>query len=285
MGVSLKALSYLINQETPVSIERLEVSAPEYSPSKTQFVTVHSSHLDGRHDISLYNAYSTKRDIPVILFLHGVYGNHWVWMNLGGIHQVYDALRKQGLQEFLLVMPSDGGLKDGSAYLPLGQKGDYDKWIIDDVVQAVKQIKAPYVTDKSRWYISGLSMGGYGALRLGVKYPEQFSAISAHSSITRIEDMAQFVDTPLSFYDCADAKETNILYWAEKSATVLPPIRFDCGTDDTLLESNRWLNRQFLTFGIDHMYHEYPGSHQWSYWHEHVAKSFQWFSKIEKSYV
>ncbi|ABG40825.1 putative esterase [Paraglaciecola sp. T6c] len=267
-----------------MSIKQLEVSAPEYSPAKTQFVTIHSSYLDARHDISLYNAYSTKPDIPVILFLHGVYGNHWVWMNLGGIHQVYDALQNQGLEEFLLVMPSDGGLKDGSAYLPLGQTGDYEKWIIDDVIQAVKQVKVPYVTDKSRWYISGLSMGGYGALRLGVKYPEQFSAISAHSSITRIEDMAQFVNTPLSFYDCANANETNILYWAGKNAAALPPIRFDCGTDDPLLASNQWLNRQFLAFGIDHMYQEYPGAHQWSYWHEHVAKSFTWFSNIEKSH-
>ncbi|WP_166424263.1 alpha/beta fold hydrolase [Paraglaciecola sp. 20A4] len=267
-----------------MSIERIEVSNREYSPDRTKFITVHSSHLDGRHDVTIYNAYTPKTDIPVVIFLHGVYGNHWVWMNLGGVHEVYNALRAKGLEEFLLVMPSDGGLKDGSAYLPLGDKHDYDQWIMDDVIQAVKQVQGPAVTDKSRWYISGLSMGGYGALRLGAKYASRFSGISGHSSITKIEDMTHFVDTPLSFYDCSSENESDLIYWFVKNADTLPPVRFDCGTEDQLLESNQWLTHQLATVGISHEYHEYAGGHQWSYWHKNVAQSLMWFSDIEKRY-
>lgn len=265
-----------------MSIERLEISAREHTPLNTQFITIHSSHLDGRGDVSIYNADSTQHDIPVILFLHGVYGNHWVWMNLGGIHTVYDTLRAQGLKEFLLVMPSDGGFKDGSAYLPLGEKGNYERWIMDDVIQAIKHVQMPNVTAKSRWYISGLSMGGYGALRLGAKYAACFSGISAHSSITKIADMAQFFDTPLSDYDCSFAKEADLLYWFNKNADILPALRFDCGIDDPLLGANQWLHRQLNTAGIAHEYHEYSGAHEWSYWHKNVAQSLQWFSSIEQ---
>lgn len=265
-----------------MSLLRLEVSDPQFTPAHTRYISIHSGHLGGRHDVSVYNADTTQRNIPVVIFLHGVYGNHWVWMNLGGVHKVYKQLRAEGLEEFLLVMPSDGGLLDGSAYLPLADKGNYEQWIMDDVVNAIKTLHPSQVTDKSRWYISGLSMGGYGALRLGAKYPECFSGVSAHSSITQLDDMTQFVETPLSFYRCEEPREADLLHWFDKTTDTRPALRFDCGTDDSLIDANRWLHQQLIARKISHEYQEYAGTHEWAYWHEHVAESFKWFSAIEK---
>ncbi|WP_226992120.1 alpha/beta hydrolase-fold protein [Paraglaciecola chathamensis] len=59
-------------------------------------------------------------------------------------------------------------------------------------------------------------------------------------------------------------------------------LRFDCGTDDSLIDANRWLHQQLVARKISHEYQEYAGTHEWAYWHEHVAESFKWFSAIEK---
>ncbi|AWB67650.1 ATPase [Saccharobesus litoralis] len=265
-----------------MAINRLEISNPEYTPDNTQVVTIHSSNLNRRHDISLYNVNAPGQDVPVVILMHGVYGNHWVWMHLGGLHKVYDDMQQQGLTDFVVVMPSDGGLMDGSGYLPLIEQGNYDGWIVEDVLAAVKQT-VDCVTENSNVYISGLSMGGYGALRLGAKYPEIFKGISAHSSVTSLDDLQQFIDNPISDYQCQSSNEANIRYWLEKHKAILPPIRFDCGKDDSLFESNLSLEKFMLEQGIEHSFEAFSGGHEWPYWNEHVRKTLTFFAQIEKS--
>ena len=94
--------------------------------------------------------------------------------------------------------------------------------------------------------------------------------------------MAQFVETPLSFYRCEEPREADLLHWFDKTTDTLPALRFDCGTDDSLIDANRWLHQQLVARKISHEYQEYAGTHEWAYWHEHVAESFKWFSAIEK---
>ena len=263
-----------------MTVTRIEKSNPKYARPKTMTLTLQSSHLNRRQDVTIYNAYSANKDLPIVLLLHGVYGNSWVWMDSGGAHLVYETLRAQGLEEFVLVMPSDGGLWEGSGYLPLGDNGDYDQWIMQDVLSAV-QTSVDCVSEKSKQYISGLSMGGYGALRLGTKYASQFSGISAHSSITQVSDLALFTDTPLSHYQTEDDNEGNIIHWCEKNRDALPPLRLDCGEDDELFESNQHLVQTLNQHDIPHEYHIFAGGHEWEYWHEHLADTLTFFNKIQ----
>ena len=122
-------------------------------------------------------------------------------------------------------------------------------------------------------------MGGYGALRLGGKYPERFSAISAHSAITRISEMKDFVEEPLSEYlQCARQEELDVLFFL-KAADHLPKLRFDCGVDDSLLAGNRKLHSELLALGIDHEYQEYSGGHEWKYWQKHVEQTLLFSSE------
>lgn len=267
-----------------MSILRLEKSNPMYSPDNTCTLTVHSSHLGRRHDISIYNVNAKGNDLPVIILLHGVYGNHWVWMQLGGVHLAYEKVKAEsGISDFVLVMPSDGGLLDGSAYLPLAQ-GNYEQWIMDDVIAAVTQSLAQ-VSVNSRLYITGLSMGGYGALRLGGKFAQRFNGVAAHSSITELSDLRYFVKTPLSNYDCADSNEGNIVYWMEKNKDILPPLQFDCGSDDILFKSNCRFNESLTALGVEHQFEIFDGGHEWPYWHQHVQRDFLFFSKIEETFL
>lgn len=263
-----------------MTIKRLEVSNPAYTPDNTQFLTIHSSHLGRRHDVSVYNVNAQGQNVPVIFLLHGVYGNHWVWMHLGGVHLVYEALKRtHHLQEFVLVMPSDGGLQDGSAYLPT-KHGNYEQWLMEDVLDAVIQ-SVPCVSDSSRIYLTGLSMGGYGALRLGAKYSEQISGISAHSSITKIEQMSDFTITPLELYHCDNKEQNKLLFWFQKNAATLPPLRFDCGTEDPLFTANVELHQNLEKLNIAHQFEAFPGEHSWTYWHQQIEKTFLFFHHLE----
>lgn len=263
-------------------IKRLEVSDSAFTPSNVQCLTIHSSHTNRRHDVTLYNVNTQQQDAPIVLLLHGVYGSSWVWMNLGGVDKAYEKIRAElGGIDFILAMPSDGGFFDGSAYLPLSKYGDYESWIMQDVLEGVIS-SVPSASQKSNLYISGLSMGGYGALRLGFKHANAVKGISAHSAITKIDQMSLFVDTPLSEYQCDDPNEADLEYWLKLNKANLPPLRFDCGTDDELIDGNKKLHKMLSQMNVDHQFEQFPGGHSWQYWHTHVARSLKFFAEIER---
>jgi S-formylglutathione hydrolase FrmB len=58
----------------------------------------------------------------------------------------------------------------------------------------------------------------------------------------------------------------------------LPPLRFDCGTEDQLIEHNRELSRGLEEAGIAHTYEEFPGAHSWPYWETHLAYMLRFFA-------
>lgn len=261
-----------------MAILRTEVSNPLFTPDNVTLLTLHSSHIDGRRDVSVYGSNSTSNNVPIIILLHGVYGSHWVWMHSGGVHLVYEQLRRSGLHEFLLVMPSDGGLWDGSGYLPLTDQGNYEQWIVEDVITGVCDTIS-CASERSKVFISGLSMGGYGALRLGAKYPNRFSGISAHSAVTSLADLQTFINHSVAQYQTSFERESELVYWLQKNKTQLPPLRFDCGRDDPLINSNRTLAKSLKDLGINCDYEEFDGGHEWSYWHTHVAQTLRFFEK------
>lgn len=263
-----------------MAVLRVEKSNTSYSRENTTTLTLHSSYLGKRENISVYQSGEITLDTPIIILLHGVYGANWVWMDLGGAHLVYEQLKQQGLSDFILVMPSDGSLWDGSAYLPLVQHGNFERWIVEDVIEAVID-NIEGATQNSNIYISGLSMGGYGALRLGAKYPEKFNGISAHSSVTSLSDLQQFIENPISDYQCEFHQESNLLYWFNLNATKLPALRFDCGKDDSLYHSNLVLKNALNNLEIDFQFEALSGEHEWPYWHQNLAKTLWFFNEIE----
>lgn len=270
-----------------MAIKRLELSNPKFTPANTQVLTIHSSYLGRRHDVSIYNAHAKGNNLPIIVLMHGVYGNHWVWMNLGGIQSVYNKLKaQQSIGDFILVMPSDGGLHDGSAYLPTRNNGDYEQWIMDDVINATIQT-VPGASAQSRLYLSGLSMGGYGALRLGIKFAGKVSGISAHSSITQLHEIHSFTDVEPHTYECKNSKEADILHWVKQclisDENDLPPLRFDCGKHDSLLQGNLDFSAALTKLRVAHQFEIFAGEHSWEYWHANIVHTFIFFEKLEQA--
>lgn len=260
-----------------------EISDPRFESDNLRWITVKSEHLKGRGDICVFVPTGDFTNLPVAILLHGVYGSAWVWSQKGGAHRVaQNLIDKSKILPMVIAMPSDGLWGDGSAYLNHNEQ-HFEQWIVDDVPQAIIEL-IPEVSKQSKLCIGGLSMGGYGALRLGAKYSDRFVAVSAHSSITSWEQFKLFIDEDLTQYGSQKAEDQDVLESALKSKAQLPPIRFDCGTEDELINSNRRLHTDFTEHGIAHEYEEFPGGHSWAYWHEHIAKSLMFFSNQVNQY-
>ena len=85
-------------------------------------------------------------------------------------------------------MPSDGLWGGGSGYVP-HPDADYERWIVEEV-PAIAALADDRVDPDAPVFVGGLSMGGFGALRLGAKYPDRFRGISAHSAVTTVARLA-----------------------------------------------------------------------------------------------
>lgn len=257
-----------------------EISNPENEFDHLRFITVKSKALQRRADITVYipAVSNTGHSLDVVILLHGVYGSHWAWAMNAGVHKTADRLIQQGkMRPMVLVMPSDGLYGDGSGYLP-HQTEDYEKWIVEDVIAVVRE-QITMVSKNSNFFITGLSMGGYGALRLGSKYPNVFRSFSGLSSITEFSQMKIFLEE--GEYDKLTGlvtKQENVLDCMIANKEKLPDFYFDCGSEDILIEFNRKLHQSLKEKDIKHTYKENPGAHQWDYWRTYIEDSLLFFN-------
>lgn len=257
----------------------IEISNPVFEKDHVRFMTIGTDNLAGRADICIFVPPGTDEltDLPVVILLHGVYGSAWSWAYSGGVHlQAMEMIRNGTLPNMIIAMPSDGLWGDGSAYLPHHAQ-NFEQWISKDVPQSLKEV-LPQVSDQSAFFISGLSMGGFGALKIGVKYNHIFKAVSAHSSITALEQMSIFTRTAISAYRQTDSTEECVLATILNNKNNLPPLRFDCGDQDILTQYNRSLHDALKDHKVEHQYEEFEGGHEWSYWQKHIAKSLLFFA-------
>lgn len=258
-----------------------EISDPKFESDNLRFITVKTNNLRGRGDICVFvPPVENAENLPLVILLHGVYGSAWVWSQKTGVHRTaWEMIQNKEIPPMVIAMPSDGLWGDGSGYLPHNNR-DFEKWIVEDVPNAVIQ-NIPSVSTTSELFISGLSMGGFGALRLGIKYSDKFKAISAHSSITDIVQMSRFVEESTENYKQDDELENSVLGVLEKYGNNIPKLRFDCGTEDDLISFNRELHAALDKKEVNHIYEEFKGGHEWSYWGEHIKKTMLFFASAK----
>ena len=258
----------------------IEISDPTLTPPGFHFITVQSPALRQRADLTVYVPASAdpRKPLPTVTLLHGVYGSHWAWAFKGGAHAILEKLIAAGrIQPMALLMPSDGLWGDGSAYMKHGDR-DYASWIVDEVAEAAAQADAR-LADGPR-FICGLSMGGFGALRLGALHPETFTAFSGLSSATDLTQLEDLCRQSGFHYNLAPGQARTVLEAILANRAQLRPFRFDCGSNDFLIEPNRRLHRELTTAGIAHRYVENPGEHIWPYWQKHLGDSLEFFAEI-----
>ncbi len=262
-----------------------ERSDPALAQGGLHFVTVKSAALGQRADITLFIPRQLDVleggpcDAPIVILLHGVYGSHWAWSLKGGAHLTASRLIDAGtIPPMVLAMPSDGLWGDGSGYVAHADSAhcrDFERWIVDEVPAAVRQA-CEACTAASPQCIAGLSMGGFGALRIAGKHPRQYRAAASHSAMTEIAQFDALVTESRAAWSTAQA-DTSVWEALRNSPGPLPALRLDCGRDDLFIDANRELHKRLLAAGIGHVYEEFPGGHDWPYWAEHLQDTLRFF--------
>jgi len=203
---------------------------------------------------------------PVFYLLHGLGDDHTIWMRRTSIERYVQDL------PLIVVMP-DGGR---GFYTDAEQGFAYESAIIRDLVPFVD---ATFHTRAERdgRCIGGLSMGGYGAVKLALKYPELFCSATSHSGALtkahyrRSGETAEF-DRIFGVNGLGGPNDVFAL--AEKiDRKKLPTLRIDCGTEDYLLDRSREFHAHLEELGIPHEYEEFQGAHEWSYWDARVQEA------------
>jgi S-formylglutathione hydrolase FrmB len=199
---------------------------------------------------------------PVLMQLHGLSDDSDAWI------QRSNFLRHVEGYPMVVVLP-DGGT---SGYLNWKVSDRLNTHRYEDLL--MRDIPAHLIRQLNvatgPWAISGLSMGGYGAMRLGLKYPDRFCSIWGHSSAFMIDE---FLDPDL----IQNLEDADPYRHAEALArrNDRPVISFDCGIDDRLIEHNRSFHAHLEPLGIEHHYAEHPGDHTWEYRpHIHPVASY-----------
>jgi enterochelin esterase-like enzyme len=240
-----------------------------------QVVSFESVALRGRGDVTVFVPPGIHHDLPLVVLLHGVYGNHWAWANNGGAHRTAARLIERGLMRpMILAMPADGVWAGGEGYAR-HKHGDYETWIMDEVVGCVAEA-LPELDLDPPLFMAGLSMGGYAALRLGAKYGRRILGISAHSAMTHLTESGRFAEDPQSGLR---TDRHSVGWWLIRHRATLAPLRFDCGTEDPLIEANRRLHADLTAHGVAHRYQEFPGYHSWDYWALHLPDTLLFFEE------
>jgi putative tributyrin esterase len=229
---------------------------------------------------SYFNSNETVR-CPVLYLLHGLAGHFDNWTDKTKIAQYAAAYN------FIIVMPegADGWYTD-SATVP---NDKYESYIVRELIPEIDK-KFRTIADRNHRAIAGLSMGGYGAIKFGLKYPEMFSVVGSFSGALNATspsalDIApgwkELIDSLASVYgpENSQTRKDNDIYRmltevsADKVKT-LPFIYLDCGTEDTLIKPNRDFDALLLDKKVPHEFRERPGKHEWPYWDQQVQEFF-----------
>ena len=210
-----------------------------------------------------------------LYLLHGIYGDCTSWVTSSCVQRYAED------RNLCVVMPDgeNGFYLDHPDYLNC-----FGAWIGQELVEATR-VLFPLSEKREDTWIGGLSMGGYGALRTGLKYADTFGGIAAFSSALLLEDLQNRTGAGVvvggeaymraMFGDLDHLLDTDLdpLYLArmrKESGKPLPRIYLSCGEQDFLLQANRKFSEALTALGVPHTWRTTPGGHTWEFWEQEI---------------
>lgn len=232
-----------------------------------------------------------KGPYPTLYLLHGLKDNCSSWLTNTRIKMWAE---RSGLA---VVMPSG----ENSFYLDIlvkdGCLGDFGEYVGNELVQFTREM-LPLSTKREDTFIGGLSMGGYGALRNGLKYCDTFSKVAVLSGAVHfyeydrkwVETLGNTVGELANFADLDQTQNTDrnprfiineIMNDPTKS---FPDFYVACGLQDSLLEANRSIAKALKEAGANVVYEDGEGGHQWEFWDTYIQHVLKWldYSAVSK---
>lgn len=249
-----------------------------------------------RYCVLLPPSYEGDRDkkYPVLYFLHGLGENEQVLVRSGGWGLIEDLRQKHQIGDFLIAVPEG----QASFFINSADGGDrYSDFFITEFMPYVESHFRSLRDRKSRG-VTGLSMGGYGALRFAFARPELFRSVSAQSPALITETPHQ-IDEDLksagrleNLLGSVFGNPIAVTHWrannpfdlARKNRTQIQgqAIYFNCGEGDEygFAEGATKLDSQLTSEGIKHAFHLYPGGHDAEYFLSHLAETMEFHSRV-----
>ena len=230
---------------------------------------------------------------PVLYFLHGLGDNEQTLFNSGGWTLLDDLRKHKKMGDFLIVAPE--GRRGFYINSATGSEPYSDFFLQEFIPYIEGKYRIPSARNSRA--ISGISMGGYGALRFAFAHPEMFSAVSAQSAALITEtpqqlDAAANSGSPLlAVLGPVFGKPIDVPHWSANNPFVLAKknaaglrrlsIYFNCGQEDNygFEKGAAALDHELSEQHIQHEYHSYPGDHSISYFLSHFAEVMEFHSK------
>jgi S-formylglutathione hydrolase FrmB len=253
-------------------------SVPGYS-AKTDTVETYSSAMRKtiKAVIITPDNYKISRPLPVVYLLHGYSGNYSDWtIRAKGVDKLAD------IHEMIIVCP-DGGF--GSWYWdsPVDSTSRYETYIASELVEWVDTRYATIKSPKGR-AITGLSMGGHGALFLAFRHQGIFGAAGSMSGGVDIRPFSNNWEITKRLGPYQEFPERweshtviNLLHLLKRDGLSLI---IDCGREDFFFEVNEALHKALLYRNIPHEYIIRPGGHNWPYWTNAVQYQILFFKNF-----
>jgi S-formylglutathione hydrolase FrmB len=238
----------------------------------------HSPTLGMRVQMTALLPESGKPPFATLYLLHGLSDDDSIWTRLSRIESYGWNL------PIAIVMPQ--GFR--GFYTNHVEGPAYADYIARDVVGTAERLLPLKAARKAR-SIAGLSMGGYGALRLALGYPDLFCAGVSHSgAVLYGHEAEQRHESPWKPYELKQifgksprGSDHDLVALAKKRKAegTLPKLSLDCGTDDFLLEQNRRFHAKLEALKVPHEFTQFPGWHNWDYWDEHVRQTLPFVAR------
>lgn len=208
--------------------------------------------------------YATGKDFPVVYLLHGHSGNYSDWISKAAATLQQDA----DLYDMVIVCP-DGAISSWYFDSPVDPSYKYETYVAKELVQYIDTKYKTLKTPAGR-AITGLSMGGHGALYLAFKHQDVYGAAGSMSGGVDIRpfpnnwNLSERLGTYATHPDNWEKNTViNLLYLLTPKSLKLI---IDCGTEDFFFKVNEELHQQLLLRNIPHDYITRPGAHNWDYW-------------------
>ena len=238
-------------------------------------------------------AKNKKAHYPVLYLLHGAYGHFADWLTHTPDKQLVARLADE--YNLIIVLPEG---ETFSFYLdsPVSPVSQFETYLTREIIPKIDQTYRTVADPKGR-VITGLSMGGHGALYLLARHPDLYCAAGSMSgaldlmSFNRRLAPAEAAQRAALWAPILGSETANPERFAANSVLSLVdqlhrnnlPLIIDCGVDDGLLEINREVHRRLLYNHTPHDYTERPGGHNWAYWQNALPYQVLFLHEVLKS--
>ncbi|MFY0253902.1 alpha/beta hydrolase [Chitinophaga sp. 30R24] len=216
---------------------------------------------------------------PVVYMLHGYSGDYANWVkSVPAVKELADNY------QMILVCP-DGAFSSWYFDSPVDSAMRFETYVATEIPAYIDQHYSTLPMPRYR-AITGLSMGGHGALFLAMRHPDVFSAAGSMSGGVDIRPFPKNWDIIKRLGEPGENGANWTSYTVIGQVGKLKPgtlaLTIDCGVKDFFIDVNRALHQQLLLAGIDHDYTERPGEHNWKYWGNSIKYQLLFFHEYFK---